>query len=103
MCRARNRDDKKSESGVYLRGETFFGPTTKKIVRKKFKKKRREKKCKKIKNQGEKTRGNLGRIIVVVKGAPYLLLRLGVSKRKEANKKDDDDRATTTTTTLARR
>ena len=43
-------DDKKSESGkVYLRGETFFkGPTTtKKIVRKKFKKKKAGKKVQK--------------------------------------------------------
>ncbi len=73
-------------------------------MRKKFKKKGGKKVQKNQKfEEGEKTRGNLGRIIVVVKGAPYLLLRLGVSKRKEANKKDDDDRATTTTTTLARR
>jgi hypothetical protein len=89
---------------VSLRGDLFLGPT-KKIVRKKFKKKKGGKKVQKNQKfeEGEKTRGNLGRIIVVVKGAPYLLLRLGVSKRKEANKKDDDDRATTTTTTLARR
>ena len=99
-------DDKKSESGtVYLRGETFFkGPTTtKKSVRKKFKKKKKAGKKvqkKNQKNEGEKTtRGNLGRIIiiVVVKVAckdttnttlsDLLLLRPFACPRKEANKK----------------
>ena len=80
---------------MYLRGETFFGPTTKKIVRKKLKKKRRGKKCKKIiKNEGEKTRGNLGRIIIVKVACKDttnttldLLLRPLACPRKEANKK----------------